>query len=564
MIRQLDVDGVPALLAPTTGPMHAGLVFRAGMADEPVHRRGITHMVEHLALHSAGVADYHYNGVTGVQHTYFHMQGSQDDVVAFLNGVCASLADLPVSRLATEKEILRTEAATKSPGAAGALALWRHGARDFGTVAYPEFGLHALTADDVREWAARYFTNGNAALWIAADEIPAGLKLALPGGDRQPLLTPSSALPEKPAYFQGGGPAVAWDAVVARTPAAPVFASILERTMMRTLRQEAGLSYEISTGYEPVGADRAMVSAYADALPEKSEAVLGGFVDILSALRAGGVDEEELAAVRTKGIEAIEQADQQATRLRGQAFNLLSGRPLLTSEEAAEQLRGVTSDEVTAVANEAWDDGLLMTPGKSIGDWAGFTAAPVDSATAVTGVPYRSLDDPLARIIVAPDGVSAVSSTDEISTVRYADCEALLTWPDGGRRLIGADAVQVAVEPTLYSGADGTIAGIDAAIPSERHITMPPRDPDRIPRPREQPVAEPPTARPTPEERRKLHAGLIVNAVAGTLLLALTLFVWLAYLHGDLGFHLIAHPGSLLLTTFFAWSTLKSTRDLRA
>ena len=65
MIRRLDVDGVPVLLGPTAGPMQAGLVFRVGFADEPLARRGITHLLEHLALYPLGLGDYHFNGTTG-------------------------------------------------------------------------------------------------------------------------------------------------------------------------------------------------------------------------------------------------------------------------------------------------------------------------------------------------------------------------------------------------------------------------------------------------------------------------------------------------------------------
>ena len=138
-----------------------------GHADEPLARRGITHLIEHLALFSHGVADYHYNGTTGVEHTFFTMQGDESDIVAFLNGVCTGLRDLPMHRLATEKEILRTEENGRGESAADALALWRHGARDHGMPGYPEWGLTGITPDDLRAWTARYFNRQNAALWIA-------------------------------------------------------------------------------------------------------------------------------------------------------------------------------------------------------------------------------------------------------------------------------------------------------------------------------------------------------------------------------------------------------------
>src|SRR5688572_3517931 len=111
MIRQLEVDGVPALLAPVSGPMHAGLVFRVGVADESPARRGITHLVEHLVLPGPAQVSSHLNSRTGTEHTYFHVQGSAERITEFLAGVCAALRRLPDGRMAAEKEVLRSEAA---------------------------------------------------------------------------------------------------------------------------------------------------------------------------------------------------------------------------------------------------------------------------------------------------------------------------------------------------------------------------------------------------------------------------------------------------------------------
>ncbi|GAB3942839.1 hypothetical protein GCM10027614_30590 [Micromonospora vulcania] len=216
MIQHLDVDGVPTLLAPTGGPMHAGLTFRVGTADETLGRAGITHLLEHLALAPLGLADYHVNGSTAQVFTTFHTQGSGADIAAFLTAVCGHLSDLPLARLDVEKEILRTEWSSRGAAATDDIPLWRYGARDYGLTSYPEWGLGALTADDLRQWAARWFTRENAVLWIAGGQVPAGLRLALPAGTRQPVPVASSALPRTPAYFVGGSRAVVLDSVVRR------------------------------------------------------------------------------------------------------------------------------------------------------------------------------------------------------------------------------------------------------------------------------------------------------------------------------------------------------------
>ena len=76
MITRSDVDGIPVLHAPRPGPVAAGLVFRVGQADETLPQHGITHMVEHLALHRQGVGDIHHNGATGDVVTHFVVRGS--------------------------------------------------------------------------------------------------------------------------------------------------------------------------------------------------------------------------------------------------------------------------------------------------------------------------------------------------------------------------------------------------------------------------------------------------------------------------------------------------------
>ena len=518
MTRQIEIEGVPTLLAPTDGPLHAGLAFRVGMADEELPRRGITHLVEHLALYSAGIADYHYNGATGVRYTYFHMEGSQTEVVQFLNGVCASLRNLPTARLAAEKEILRTEAQGRGTGIRSRLDLWRYGARGFGTVAYPELAVPTLTGDDLHAWVARYFTAQNASLWIAADEPPPGLRLELPQGERQPLPPVTSALPVRPAYFRGDEGAVAWDAVVPHSAATAAFSGVLERSLRRSLRHEGGLSYQVSTDREVLGDGTDLVTAYADALPEKQGAVLGGMVDVLAALRVGRVDPTDLTAVVESSVESFEQAQRTASQLPGQAIGLLLDRPVLTPDEVVAEIRAVTAADITAVALAGWRDGLAMIPPGPGAEWAGLVAAPVASELAVEGAEHPQLGDPTTRLRVGRDGVSIVREDLAPATVLFDSCVGVLAWPDGGRRLIGADGITVPVEPTLYAPDAGLTAYVDTSTRPEVRIDQPARAPEDVPRP---PAAELVTE---PVGPKKISTG---RGVVALLLLSLALLAGL-------------------------------------
>ncbi|MEV6597925.1 insulinase family protein [Actinoplanes sp. NPDC051346] len=512
MIARSEIGGVPVLHGPTTGPARAGLVFRVGMADEPMTRRGITHLVEHLALSPLGLADFHYNGSTGTQFTSFHMTGTPDELAGFVDGVCAALHDLPLHRLDTERDILRAEAHSRSHSAHEPLALWRHGARDHGVLAYPEWGLAAITPDDLRYWVARYFTRDNAVLWVAGDQVPVGIRLPLPGGTRQPSPAQSSALPVTPACFAGPDGVVGWSAVVGAGPAAVVFADVLERTMFRTLRQEAGLSYAANTNYHPMGTGTALVTALADCLPDKQGAVLGGFVDELAALRVGRIDPADVQAVIRKRHEAMLLAEQQGDRLPEQARALLAGRDIPPIEAELAALAAVTPDDVTALAQQAYATGLLMTPPETTGTWAGFTAAPTASETVVTGTPYASLEEPGTHLIVAADGVS-LAGDDRRATVRFDDCAIVRAWPHGARMLIGHDGVVVNIEPTLYRDGHHAVAWIDTHCPPALRVDEAARDPRAIPRPEPEPVAHSRVAPAVEPERRQIRATSVLMTI---------------------------------------------------
>ncbi|MEU8661408.1 insulinase family protein [Actinoplanes philippinensis] len=515
MITQSELDGVPVLLIPAPGLMRAGLVFRVGFADEPLARHGITHLLEHLALYPLGLSDHHFNGTTGVEHTSFHMQGLPDDVTRFLTGVCASLQDLPMHRLDVEKELLRTEANGRGEGALDVMPLWRHGARDYGVSSYPEFGLPAITADELRAWAARYFTRDNAVLWIAGDHVPAGLRLPLPAGRREPLPTPSNALPVTPAFFRGSPGVVAWNATVPRNPASQVFADLLEREMYRALRQEAGLSYTAGASYRESGTDAAMVVAVADALPEKQEAVFGGLVDVLTTLQVGRIDQADLAIVVRQRGETLWNADQQGTRVAGEAAALLAGRRVRQVEDEIAEIMAVTVGDVTAVAGTARDSGLLMAPKGVDARWAGFQPPRDRSEHMIIGTAHAAHSGPDAHLITGEEGVTLVDGDDH-QTVRLAACSIVQAWPDGGRLFVGHDGIMVRVEPTLFRDGHEAVAFLDARIPPGLRVDQPARSPDQIPAPQSgRPRPEPPPTRAEKLEARRIRAGYVLAVIFG-------------------------------------------------
>jgi zinc protease len=509
VIKETEVCGIRTLVVPGTGPLAAGLAFRVGCADEPLSRRGITHLVEHLALHRHGLLEHDANGSTGLTTTHFFTSGSEKAVTTYLTSVCDSLRDLPLDRIATEKTILRTEEAGRPHDS---LLVWRYGAVGFGAAGYPEWGLEAITDDDVRDWAATRFTRENAVLWIAG-EVPEGLNLTLPSGSPQPLPALTSALPTTPSYFAEGSGKVSFTAIVERSARASLFGMVLERALFRALRTEDGNSYAVVAAYTPRDGESATITAMADALPEKQDAVLGGLIDVLAGLRAGRVAADELEVVRDKACTSLERPEAGRAMVFADAVDVLYGRTRRSLTDFRADLAAVTVEDLREVAGQAMSTMLLQVPRDNRVDWAGFAEAPMWSAKATTGGEFPSLQKKGFTLVLGYDGVSMVSPHG-VLTVLYGECVLMQCWPDGARRLVGADAVSVSIEPNLYDVSAETIAGIDELVPDELKVWQPARSADRIPQRPVPPPVVPAPAMPVERTRRENVAIVLCGVIA--------------------------------------------------
>lgn len=480
-IGSTRLDGVPTLFAPQPGPITAGLLFRVGTADETLATAGLTHVVEHLALFDQNLTEVHHNGVTTDTYTLFHVTGTRDEVVRFLHGVCAALRDLPVHRLATEKGILRTEAARRGGAPLSGMRLWRFGAGGLGLQGYDEIGLGRVTADHVREWARTRFTRENAVLFITDESVPSGLGLDLLPGSRMPVPAMPSALPHRPAYFVGHDGHIGLDAIVSRTPAAMLLARMAGRALFRNLRQEGGYSYTATSDYSPWSADLATLTLYADALPDLQDAAVGAFVDTVAELRWGPL-EDELETARAALLAERDVPDLAARMLPAYALDLLWGSTIYGPQQGLARLEAVTEADVREASHELWSDALLQVPMGGL-EWAGLTPAPRWSGSAVTGRAFPRAEADVA-LLISDDGVSLTTPRGAV-TVLFHECAAMTTRPDGARFLTGLDGFTLAVEPTLHPGLTGDVVArlIDDRVPTDLTIHLPARDPESIPQP---------------------------------------------------------------------------------
>ena len=226
----------------------------------------------------------------------------------------------------------------------------------------------------------------------------------------------------------------------------------------------------------------AHVLAVVDGLPEVHSLLVSAFIREIERLADKDVSEDELRS-------AIDSLRPNADTSRGAiqwvtsaARNSIMGRPARSVATWEEDLKAVSVAQVREAGREALASSLFVLPQRSV-PHRRFTWLSGRSDTAVAGRKIRSADSPLdrARLVVGADGVSLVRG-QVITTVRAAECAALLKWSDGGRQLIGRDGVTIRIEPALWR-LKKQAGQLDAMVPADRLVTMPYRDQATVPRP---------------------------------------------------------------------------------
>jgi zinc protease len=148
-MQRRDLGGLPLFFEEGPEPAMASLVFRVGVCDEEPTQRGITHIVEHLALFSLGRPEHPYNGFVDLLQCTFFAHGTQQELEAFLSEVSNAIGDLPLDRLDAEKRVLQQEAAADAGDVVSQLLAHRFGNRGFGASNVQELGLRWLESEPI-------------------------------------------------------------------------------------------------------------------------------------------------------------------------------------------------------------------------------------------------------------------------------------------------------------------------------------------------------------------------------------------------------------------------------
>lgn len=335
-IHRTDVDGVPVYWADTPGRLEAHLYFRVGVRDESFATTGITHLIEHLAYSRLPAIKHEHNGQVELGLTTFSATGRPEAVAATLEDLCGSLGaiaagDVAPELLATELRVLEAEGSLAVPPHLAEALGTRYGLRGLGLAAAEPVFAERLTRGEVAEFAASFFTRGNAAL-VLSGPPPEGLRLPLPEGTRDGWETTPTAPQALPAEYVSGGDGLVLSFSLPGdgsplVGAVAVLGTVLGDRVRATLRRGRGLVYDLDFGCVAVTPERALAVVTCELKPANAVVVAREILSTLRDLRDRGVTADELADVLAAFEEAgddpqlpLWEARDEALRRIGVAF----------------------------------------------------------------------------------------------------------------------------------------------------------------------------------------------------------------------------------------------------
>ena len=474
-VHETEIDGVLCFFVDMGRPLSsAHLLFRTGLADEPLHEAGWLHLLEHLTLLDRETLTRPVHGTTSMLLTRFDAYGSPEEVTERLRDLGRWLSDPDLRLLARERGVLQADAQTRTDPLVRSLP-WRYGARGPGVTGFMGAGAVRATPELLTERAHRVFNQANAIL-VLDGPPPPGLRLPLSAGAYQepPVAEPVSR-PLPASYVDDAG--LTLSGVVRRTHVATFLPGLLERAIHDGLRQRTGGAYAPWSSMVEVDDLHAVVGCGSDVVPETHATAGPAGVDVLTRLVADGVPRawvQEAVEQRLAWLQAAEAPFQVA---REAAYAALSGRVPQSLEELLEEVRDTDPTELDRAVRDLRDSLLVGLP----------EGATVDAATPPLGFPeeeplisghrHRHVNWPAeATTFAVGDGVVEHGTALAVRRLALTEVAAMFTWRDGTRELVGADGSRLEMDPHQWWGADELTHALDAAVPAELHLAMPDRE----------------------------------------------------------------------------------------
>ncbi len=474
-VQETQIDGVLCFFVDMGRPVSsAHLLFRTGVADEPLAETGWLHLLEHLALLDRETLTRPIHGTVSMLLTRFDAYGTPEAVVERVRDLSQWMAEPDLRLLARERGVLQADAQVRSDPLVRSLP-WRYGAQGPGVAGFMEAGAVRATPELLTERAHRVFNQANAIL-VLDGPPPADLALPLPAGEyHAPLAAEPLPRPLPASYVDDAG--LTLSGVVRRTHVATFLPGILERAIHDGLRQRTGGAYAPWSSMVEVDDQYAVVAGGSDVVPETRATAGAAGVDVLATLVADGVPRAWLQEAIDQRLTWLRASEAPFQVAREAAYAALSARVPQSLEELVDELRETDPEEIDLAVRELHTSLLVGLPDGAAVDPSTppITFPEVEPTTG--GKRHRHVNWPADAATFAVEGGTIEEGTPLAAhRVAVPDVVAMFTWRDGTREIVGRDGSRLEMDPHQWYGADELIHDLDEAVPADLHLPMPDRD----------------------------------------------------------------------------------------
>jgi len=474
-VRETDVTGVLCFYVDMGRPASAAhLIFRHGLADEPLPETGWLHLLEHLALLDRESLSRPISGQVSMLLTRFAAFGGPTELVTNLGALCRWVAEPDFRLLARERGVLQARAHQRHDPLTRSLT-WRYGARGPGVTSYHEVGALRATPELLAERAWQVFNAENAIL-VLDGPPPVDLKLPLPGGQYLPPAPAEPVARRVPAAYRDIA-GLTLSGVVARTHEATFLPAILERSVHDGLRQQTGGAYAPWSSTAEVDDQHLAIGGGSDVVPEILGNVAAAGLDVIHRLAREGVPRAWVEEAVQQRLTRLDSPAALADVALEAAYAALSGRVPLAHEELLDQLRNTDPRLVDTAARELEASLLVGLPEDAKLPRGLELVSFPEAEPAGEGKRHTHVNWPADLSTFSADAKLAekVNGT-AASAMPIADVAGLFSWRDGTRRLVGRDGSVLEMEPRQWMNGEELAAALDEAVPDELHIPMPDRE----------------------------------------------------------------------------------------
>lgn len=462
------IDQVTTLFSPVGGRTRATLSFRVGTADEPLHQRGINHLIGHLASAAADQDGAACHVTVSASTLSFHFSGNALAVANEIGAVChwiTTTSTSPVESRALQRARQAAAGDERPHAPEHAVVLRaRFGAAGWGAGATAELGLQTISETDISAWVARYLNAPNAVLALSGTKATT-LRVPLPDGDYQPVEELPVGLLSTPALVPVDVPRVSLSGLITtevnhvdrERAVAGLTTEIIRARMAFALRRRYGTDLAVRGGPMALGAQAVQSVAWANITGEHEAKAADIAAEALEVLTTEKLVPGELSAHVRRRLSAYEKAaaghEGHHELLHRQALGALNQTPWSLALERR-MLSNATPEQIDAQLEQvAASTVLLMRPVEpAVRSWPG--PSPAEPFIA-DGAVFRSRPayglsgrhPRPSRLIVGADGVTIRTLDRADEQLRWDSLALAQVWDDGRHLLTSNRAHTVDVLP---------------------------------------------------------------------------------------------------------------------